>query len=88
VAEGDRTATCKGLASPAVGLLAAASADGLIPSFEGKPAQKPVLLKAIEAAGWSTTESLLSDEPLWREIGRFDERGHVLGADLATQAHD
>jgi hypothetical protein len=50
--------------------------------------QKPVLLKAIEAAGWSTSESLLSEEPLWREIGRFDERGHVLGADLATQARD
>ncbi len=47
-----------------------------------------MLLKAIEAAGWSTKEGLLSDEPLWREIGRFDERGHVLGADLATQAHD
>jgi hypothetical protein len=31
---------------------------------------------------------LLSDEPLWREIGRFDERGHVFGADLATQGHD
>jgi hypothetical protein len=31
---------------------------------------------------------LLSDEPLWDEIGRFDERGHALGADLATQAGD
>jgi hypothetical protein len=31
---------------------------------------------------------LLSDEPLWDEIGHFDERGHVLGADLATQAGD
>jgi hypothetical protein len=82
------TATCKGLASPAAGILAAASAADLIPFYQGKPAQKPVLLRAIEAAGWSTAESLLSDEPLWREIGRFDERGHVLGADLATQAHD
>jgi hypothetical protein len=82
------TATCKGLASPAAGVLAAASTADLIPFYQGKPAQKPVLLKAIEATGWSTAESLLSDEPLWREIGRFDERGHVLGADLATQAHD
>jgi hypothetical protein len=82
------TATCKGLASPAAGVLAAASSGDLIPFYLGKPAQKPVLLKAIEAAGWSTAESLLGDEPLWREIGRFDERGHVLGADLATQAHD
>jgi hypothetical protein len=83
------TATCKGLASPAAGVLAAASSgDHLIPFYQGKPAQKPVLLKAIEAAGWSIAESLLSDEPLWREIGRFDERGHVLGTDLATQAHD
>jgi hypothetical protein len=82
------TATCKGLASPAAGVLAAASSADLIPFYQGKPAQKPVLLKAIEAAGWSTAESLLGDEPLWREIGRFDERGHVLGADLAMQAHD
>jgi hypothetical protein len=82
------TATCKGLASPAASLLAAASAEDLGPCFEGKPAQKPVLLKAIEAAGWITSETLLGDEPLWREIGRFDERGHALGADLATQARD
>jgi hypothetical protein len=82
------TATCKALASPAAGLLAAVSADGLLPCFDGKPAQKPVLLKAIEAAGWATSETLLGDEPLWREIGRFDERGHALGADLAIQAHD
>ena len=82
------TATCKGLASPAAGVIAAASATDLIPFYQGKPAQKPVLVKAIEAAGWSTAETLLGDEPLWREIGRFDERGHVLGADLATQAHD
>jgi hypothetical protein len=81
------TATCKALASPAAGLLAP-SAEGLIPSYQGKPAQKPVLLKAIEVAGWSTSESLLSEEPLWREIGRFDERGHALGADLAAQARD
>ena len=47
-----------------------------------------MLLKAIEAAGWTTSESLLDDEPLWREVGRFDERGHALGADLATQARD
>jgi hypothetical protein len=46
------------------------------------------LLKAVEAAGWATAESLLKDEPLWGEIGRFDERGHALGADLATQAAD
>ena len=43
-----------------------------------------MLLKAIEAAGWITSETLLGDEPLWREIGRFDERGHALGADLAS----
>jgi hypothetical protein len=75
------TATCKALASPAAGLLAASS-EGLIPCDQGQPAQKPVLLKAIEAAGWSTCETLLNEEPLWREIGRS------LGADLATQARD
>jgi len=32
-------ATCKGLASPAASLLAAASADGLVACLEGKPAQ-------------------------------------------------
>jgi hypothetical protein len=82
------TATCKPLVSPAAGLLTADPAAELIPAFEGKPAQKPVLRKAIEAAGWSTSETLLGDEPLWREIGRFDERGHHLGADLATQMRD
>ncbi len=81
------TATCKPLVSPACGLLTAGR-EGLVPCFDGKPVQKPVLLKAIAAAGWSTAESLLSDEPLWGEIGRFDERGHALGADLATQAGD
>lgn len=82
------TATCKRLASPAAALLAAASPDGLVPCFEGKPAQKPVLLKAIETAGWVSSESLLEDKPVWQEVGRFDERGHALGADLATQARD
>jgi hypothetical protein len=82
------TATCKGLASPAAGLLAAVSADGLVPCYEGKPAQKPVLVKAVEAAGWMTRETLLGVEPLWHEIGRFDEWGHALGADLAMQARD
>src|SRR6516162_5646369 len=67
------TATCKALASPAAGLLAA-SGEGLIPCYQGQPAQKPVLLKAIAAVGWSTSETLLTEEPLWREIGRFDER--------------
>lgn len=81
------TATCKALASPAAGLFAA-SAEELIPCYLGKPAHKPVLLKVIEAAGGSTSEGLLNEEPLWREIGRFDERGHALGADLATQARD
>ncbi|MBV9860251.1 MAG: BREX-1 system phosphatase PglZ type B [Alphaproteobacteria bacterium] len=82
------TATCKPLASPAAGLLSATAGEGLIPQFEGKPVQKPVLLKAIETAGWSTAETLLDDKPLWGEVGRFDERGHALGADLATQARD
>jgi hypothetical protein len=82
------TATCKPLASPAAGLLTAGPAAELIPAFEGEPAQKPILIKAIEAAGWSTSETLLDDKPLWREIGRFDERGHLLDADLATQIRD
>jgi hypothetical protein len=82
------TATCKPLISPAAGLLSASPTGELIPAFEGKPTQKPVLSKAIEAAGWSTSETLLGAEPLWSEIGRFDERGHSLGADLPTQMRD
>lgn len=81
------TATCKGLAGPAANLLARSGED-LVPYYQGKPAQKPVLLKAIEAAGWATSEDLLSEAPLWCEIGRFDERGHALGADLAAHARD
>lgn len=82
------TATCKALASPALALLKAGPADGLLPTYEGKPAIKPVLVKAIEAAGWSCSGSLLADTPLWQETGRFDEEGHALGARLAERVKD
>jgi hypothetical protein len=82
------TATCKPLASPAAGLLAAGAATDLRPTYNGKATTQPVLLKGIEAAGWSTSENLLADEPIWRECGRFDEEGHALGARLAERITD
>jgi hypothetical protein len=82
------TATCKALASPAAGLLEAGSVDDLLPAFGGKGATKPVLMKAIEAAGWSCAETLIGEAPLWCEAGSFDEEGHALGAKLAAQVKD
>ena len=57
------TATCKPLASPAAGMLSAGPPDAMMPSYEGKAVVKPVLTKAIEAAGWSCKASLLPDVP-------------------------
>ncbi|HWL82094.1 MAG TPA: BREX-1 system phosphatase PglZ type B [Roseomonas sp.] len=82
------TATCKALASPAAGLLAAGPVEDLLPTFGGKGANKPVLVKAIEAAGWSCAETLIGDAPIWCEAGSFDEEGHALGAKLAAQVKD
>jgi hypothetical protein len=82
------TSTCKPLVSPVAAALEAGPADGLTPCFAGKPTTKPVLVKAIEAAGWSTTEDLLASAPLWKEVGRFDEEGHSLGARLAERIQD
>jgi hypothetical protein len=79
------TATCKPLVSPAAGLLSAGPPDAMMPSYEGKAVVKPVLIKAIEAAGWSCAGSLLPDVPVWQETGRFDEEGHALGARLAER---
>ena len=55
-------------------------------AIEGKPAPKPVLIKAIAAAGWPTRRPCSATEPMWLEAGRFDDDGHKLGADLATQS--
>ena len=82
------TATCKALASPVAGALTAGPVEDLRPALDGKPATHPVLLKAIEAAGWSCTETLLGDQPIWREAGRFDEEGHALGSRLAERISD
>lgn len=79
------TATCKPLASPAAGLLAAGPGEDLLPAFGGKAATKPVLEKAIETAGWSCSENLLPDVAIWREVGRFDAEGHALGSRLAER---
>jgi hypothetical protein len=82
------TATCKPLASPAAALLTAGQPDTMLPNYEGKLAAKPVLMKAIEAAGWSCVTSLLRDRPIWQEIGQFDEDGHALGSKLAERIRD
>ncbi|GGC64298.1 hypothetical protein GCM10011504_48020 [Siccirubricoccus deserti] len=82
------TATCKALVSPAAGVLSAGPPETLLPSFEGRAAAKPVLMKAIESLGWSCSDSLLADGALWQEVGRFDEEGHALGARLAERVAD
>jgi hypothetical protein len=82
------TATCKPLASPAAGLFAGGVVEALTPVAEGKPVTKPVLIKAIESVGWAVTETLMSSNPFWLEVGRFDEEGHSLGARLAERVGD
>ncbi|MDE5461347.1 BREX-1 system phosphatase PglZ type B [Bradyrhizobium sp. CSS354] len=82
------TATCKPLASPAAGVFAGGVVETLTPVAGGKPVTKPVLMKAIESAGWAVTETLLGSGPFWLEVGRFDEEGHSLGARLAERVGD
>jgi hypothetical protein len=82
------TATCKPLVSPAAGMFVAGTVETLSPAYDGKPVIKPILMKAITAAGWATSESLLSTNPIWLEVGRFDEEGHSLGARLAERIND
>ena len=75
------TATCKPLASPAAGAFAAGA-----PSkhwrllSEGKPVTKPVLMKAIEAAGWATDDILLGTDPCGLRLDGSMSEGHELGA--------
>lgn len=82
------TATCKPLASPAAGAFVAGAVEALAPTSEGKSVTKPILMKAIEAVGWATTDTLLGTDPVWLEVGRFDEEGHSLGARLAERVAD
>jgi hypothetical protein len=82
------TATCKPLVSPAVGAFGAGAVENLAPAFEGKTVTKPILTKAITTAGWATTDTLLSPDPVWLEAGRFDDEGHSLGARLAERIDD
>jgi hypothetical protein len=83
------TATCKALVSPAAGTLKAGPVGDLVPAtVDGKAATKPVLYKAIEAAGWITQQTLLLDGPIWLECGRFDEEGHARGSRMAEGVPD
>lgn len=82
------TATCKPLVSPAAHLLSSGTGDDMLPTYEGKLASKPVLTKAMKAAGWTCEATLLTEEPSWQEVGRFDEEGHALGARLAERVQD
>jgi hypothetical protein len=82
------TATCKPLASPAAGAFKAGAVEMLTPAYEGKQVTKPVLMKAIGAAGWAIADDLMGDAPFWMELGRFDEDGHSRGARLADQIDD
>ena len=76
------TATCKPLASPASGLLVAGPPAGLLPLYGDKAATKPVLTKAVEAAGWATDAILLPDTPLWLEGKSIDQAGEANGAQV------
>jgi hypothetical protein len=82
------TATCKPLVSPAAGAFSSVVVESLSPALEGKAVTKPVLMKSIAAAGWETTENLLGTDPVWLELGRFDEDGHSQGARLADRITD
>ncbi len=83
------TATCKPLVSPvATALHGEAESEDLLPlTADCKAAAKPVLVKAMGEAGWSTSDTLLPEGKLWTECGRFDEEGHALGARLAERVH-
>jgi hypothetical protein len=82
------TATCKPLVSPAAGLLKTGQPESLYPRYEGKQAEKPVLLKAIEAAGWTCSESLLGDVPVWLEGPSIDKAGEDNGAGMVALLSD
>ncbi|NGM24331.1 BREX-1 system phosphatase PglZ type B [Roseomonas stagni] len=82
------TATCKPLASPAAGLLGAGPVEDLAPAYQGKATTKPVLNKAVEAAGWACAPGLLSDAPLWVEGRSIDEAGEANGTNLVALARD
>jgi len=82
------TATCKPLASPAAATLNAGSLEMLTPSFGGRQVTKPILLRAINAAGWATADDLVATGPMWMELGEIDESGHANGAKLAVQVAD
>lgn len=82
------TATCKPLVSPAAHLLGPGAGEDMLPTYEGKSTAKPILMKAMVAAGWTCEAGLLPDQPSWQEVGRFDEEGHALGARLAERVQD
>jgi hypothetical protein len=79
------TATCKPLVSPAAGAFSSVAVESLSPALEGNAVTKPVLRKSIAAAGWETKKNLLGTDPVWLELGRFDEDGHSQGARLADR---
>jgi hypothetical protein len=81
------TATCKPLVSPAATSMGTPAVAGELYAVtdEGKAARKPVLDKAIEAAGYTMAEALLPAGKLWTEAGTFDTLGHASGAGMAGQ---
>ena len=81
------TATCKPMVSPVAYMLGGppTTSDVLPLSPDGKPVTKPVLFKLMRAQGWETDSTLLPDEKLWAETGRFDKEGHALGERLAER---
>ena len=53
-----------------------------MPCWNGKVAAKPVLVKAVEAAGWATDATLLADQPLWVEGDSLDKAGEANGTQM------
>jgi len=72
------TATCKPLASPAVGRFRGGdAADTFEPqSADGRRVVQSVLLRELGALGWRTEMTLVPSDRCWIEAGHFDKDGH------------
>ncbi len=80
------TATCKPLATPALGRFKGGSGEGFAPvTADGKPVGKPELLTELAALGWRDADSLLAAEKNWLETGHIDHDGHQMQGRLAEQ---
>ena len=81
------TATCKPLASPAVGRFQGGdAADTFEPqTSDGKRVIQSILLREQGALGWRTEMTLVATDRCWIEAGHFDKDGHSQGARMADR---